>query len=661
MAISKIALFAFAFAAGIKIDDSDVAARPVTKVVKLLKGMQTSMESEAKEDEETYEKMECWCKTNKEENTNSIKEAEETINAQTARVAELSATGSRLGLEITNLKEEISKNEQGLDSATAFRKKELAEFEKEEADLKSSASSVKSAIESMDSTSNSFLQTPHAQVLSQLEVVVQKHKNLLTEYQRNKLRDLIDGPSNFRSSFAQTDNPEESLGGVAGVLGGLKDDFTSRLESIQDEEKKAKSSYEALYKAKKDEIALGIKQAETKTELKANAQLEMVEAKHDIKDAKANLAASSELLTQVGDRCGGMDTEFAKRTNMRNEELEAVAKAIEILSADEAHDVFGKTFGTSLLQVTSSDGRREKAAAVLTQASKKDMRLATLSLMLKLDTFEKVKKAIDDMVRDLKKQQSDDGEKKDWCVAELNENKLQAQGKNREQESLTGQLETLKSDGARLAAEMKVLTDEVAEANKQIALAGQNREKENKEFQTTITDQRMAQQQLSKALQVLKAFYSKPEEEAALLQATKGDAPEFKTFKQSSGNYGVLSMLQQLIADAKALEAEATQAEQGAQKDYEAFATSTTGVIKAKNSALLDKKEKKGEIEGAAVSARESAEGVRDDLKQLTEEDADLHGSCDFLMENFDTVKSKREDEVDALRQAKAILSGAQA
>lgn len=659
MAISKIALFAFSVAAGIKLDGSDVAARPVTKVVKLLKGMQTSMESEAKDDEEMYEKMGCWCKTNKEENTNSIKEAQETIKAQTARVAELSATGSRLGVEIANLKEEIGKNEQGLDSALAFRKKELVEFEKEETDLKSSASSVSSAMESISSTSSSFLQTPHAQVLSQLKVVVQKHKNLLTETQRKKLQDLIDSPSNFGSSFAQTNNPVDSVGGVAGVLSGLKEDFTDRLQSIQDQENKSKATYEALYKAKKDEIGAGRKQLETKTELKANAQLEMVEAKHDIKDSKASLAANSELLAQVKDRCGGMDAEFAKRSKMRNEELEAVAKAIEILSADEAHDVFGKTFGTSLLQVASSDGRREKAVAVLEQASRKDMRLATLSLMLKLDTFEKVKKAIDDMVRDLKKQQSDDGKKKDWCIDELHENKRQEEGKNREHESLTGELETLKSNEARLADEMKVLTDEVAEANKQIALAGQNREKENKEFQKTITDQRMAQQELNKALKVLKAFYSKPKE--ALVQASEGDAPEFKTFKQSSGSYGVLSMLQQLIADAKAMEAEATQAEQGAQKDYEAFAKSTTGVIKAKNSALLEKREKKGEIEAAVVAAKESKEGVRDDLKELSQEDADLHGSCDFLMQNFDTVQSNREDEVDALHQAKAILSGAKA
>jgi len=37
----------------------------------------------------------------------------------------------------------------------------------------------------------------------------------------------------------------------------------------------------------------------------------------------------------------------------------------------------------------------------------------------------------------------------------------------------------------------------------------------------------------------------------------------------------------------------------------------------------------------------------------------DLHKSCDFLMDNFDTRKKARTDELEALDKAKAVLSGA--
>jgi len=36
-----------------------------------------------------------------------------------------------------------------------------------------------------------------------------------------------------------------------------------------------------------------------------------------------------------------------------------------------------------------------------------------------------------------------------------------------------------------------------------------------------------------------------------------------------------------------------------------------------------------------------------------------LHKDCDWLLQNFDTRKEARADELDALGKAKAVLSGA--
>eukprot|EP00438_Fugacium_kawagutii_P000440 Skav235948 [mRNA] locus=scaffold3392:113533:114673:- [translate_table: standard] len=60
--------------------------------------MQANLEKEAKEDEETHEKMQCWCKTNGNEKAKSIEEAQS--KALEVRVEELTATSSRLATEI---------------------------------------------------------------------------------------------------------------------------------------------------------------------------------------------------------------------------------------------------------------------------------------------------------------------------------------------------------------------------------------------------------------------------------------------------------------------------------------------------------------------------------------------------------------------------------
>merc|ERR1740121_2369364 len=109
------------------------------------------------------------------------------------------------------------------------------------------------------------------------------------------------------------------------------------------------------------------------------------------------------------------------------------------------------------------------------------------------------------------------------------------------------------------------------------------------------------------------------------------------------------------------MEVEATHDEQSAQEDYEAFAKSTTAAIGAKNSTLLDKSEKKGQIEIAIVEAGESKDGALKELKELSEKEAEVHTSCDFLLKSFEERQSSRVDEMEALQQAKALLSGAKA
>merc|ERR1712107_259318 len=44
---------------------------------------------------------------------------------------------------------------------------------------------------------------------------------------------------------------------------------------------------------------------------------------------------------------------------------------------------------------------------------------------------------------------------------------------------------------------------------------------------------------------------------------------------------------------------------------------------------------------------------------ELSAYNAELHASCDFILKNFDIRQTARDEEIEALKQAKAILSGA--
>jgi len=57
--------------------------------------------------------------------------------------------------------------------------------------------------------------------------------------------------------------------------------------------------------------------------------------------------------------------------------------------------------------------------------------------------------------------------------------------------------------------------------------------------------------------------------------------------------------------------------------------------------------------------AEQTLDSTETELEQLANAKADLHKACDFVLKNFDIRQEARDQEVEALRQAKAILSGA--
>merc|ERR1719213_1115646 len=97
--LALLGLFAAAEAATILSATDTLKNRPVTKVINLLKDMQTQLKKEAEEDEAVYEKVACWCETNDKDKTTSISDAEDHIAALTANIEEHTANSARLNTE----------------------------------------------------------------------------------------------------------------------------------------------------------------------------------------------------------------------------------------------------------------------------------------------------------------------------------------------------------------------------------------------------------------------------------------------------------------------------------------------------------------------------------------------------------------------------------
>jgi DNA repair exonuclease SbcCD ATPase subunit len=287
-------------------------------------------------------------------------------------------------------------------------------------------------------------------------------------------------------------------------------------------------------------------------------------------------------------------------------------------------------------------------------------RLSAIATKVRLDAFVRVKKAIDDMIAQLTQEKEDEIKHKDFCVDEFNTNQLQTEKKEREKQDVIAMIEDLEMTIKTLTDAINTLKSEISEMQVQLKRAGEDREKQNKEFQMTIADQRATQKLLQSALKVLEGFYGK---KAALLQVQQVQAqappPGFKEHNKNAASGGVMGMISQIINDAKAMEAEAIRAEEDSQKAYEGFVKETNNSVEAASKDMINKQEEKAKAEADLVEANKHKDATMLELEQLSNYNAELHQSCDFITKNFEIRQTARDEEVEALKQAKAILSGA--
>jgi septal ring factor EnvC (AmiA/AmiB activator) len=284
------------------------------------------------------------------------------------------------------------------------------------------------------------------------------------------------------------------------------------------------------------------------------------------------------------------------------------------------------------------------------------LKLSAIATSIRLDAFVKVKKAIDDMIAALKKEKEDEIKHKDFCNESFNENESKTNENERNKSDLEAKRDQLEAKIKELTTEITNLKKEVSEMQVQMKRAGEDREKENLEFQKTVQEQRATVELLTKAMDVLKGFYEKSKKGTALMQ--QAPPAGFKSYENNAGGGGVIGMITQIIKDSKAMMAETTHDEEDAQSAYESFVKESMLTINAKNADITNKSEERATAEEDKSNAEQDLDDTNIEVEQLANEKADLHKSCDFYLKNFEVRQTAMDEEVEALRQAKAILSG---
>merc|ERR1719215_2390438 len=129
--------------------------------------------------------------------------------------------------------------------------------------------------------------------------------------------------------------------------------------------------------------------------------------------------------------------------------------------------------------------------------------------------------------------------------------------------------------------------------------------------------------------------------------------------KKSEESNGVIAMMDMLIKDLAEEAREMEFNEKDAQEDYEQFTKDAAEKRSLDSKAITDKESAKADLE---ASLQQNTEDHDVNLKSAFANEQlimNLHAECDWLIKYFDMRKEARQGEVEALKKAKAVLSGA--
>merc|ERR1719263_950347 len=99
--------------------------------------------------------------------------------------------------------------------------------------------------------------------------------------------------------------------------------------------------------------------------------------------------------------------------------------------------------------------------------------------------------------------------------------------------------------------------------------------------------------------------------------------------------------------------------EKTAQKDYATLMGDSQSTRSQDVKSVTDKEASKAQMEGQLQDLNEKKSASSEELLGIAQMIQSLHKSCDFIMKNFDMRKEARTNEIESLKNAKAILSGA--
>merc|ERR1719502_346300 len=395
------------------------------------------------------------------------------------------------------------------------------------------------------------------------------------------------------------------------------------------------------------------------------------------------------------DQCKAKSDEWDERSRLRTEQLDGIEKALKILTSDEARATFAAsavraqdTFGTEgeremeqtdtkkksvgdvlFLQFDESRVPREKAYNALTKVigHSKNLRLARIAVAVRTAAtghFDEVIAEIDRMIGILAEEGQADIEQRDWCIAEQNNQTNHKENLEYDISQLQAKITAAEKKKAELEAEKEDTEKKMSDLKQAMEEALADRTAENQAFTAAKQDDLNAIELLGQAIEALSAYGSNnallQQPEFAVSEDQAPDATFSSKDAHSNAQGGIIQLLTQIKENLEIEIGVSTKAEAKATMEYEKLKADADATIKSYEEQVVALDAAIADTDAEITSLTETKEDVEGEHKTTVEYLAKIEPNCEWIKASFYKRAELRTKEADGLREAKAILAGAE-
>merc|ERR1712038_1604540 len=442
---------------------------PVQKVIQLMEGMMAKGKEEKHKEQVQFAAYKQFCDDTAVEKKRAIAEADEKIEILKADIEKYTNDAEKLAKEIAGHDDDLAAWTGDEKAATKVRNMEKADYDEMHKDYSESIDALERAIAVLKKQAHTRKQASFAQVsaVAKLNLIPEEAKQTINAFLQQDPDDAL------AVSAPEAAGYEFQSQGVIEMLEKLLDKFIEERTVLEKEEMNSKQAFDTLIQDLTAQIDQAKQDRTEKAETKAKKLQAKADAKGELTETTTTKAADTKYLADLVATCEQKATDFESRQQLRTEELEAIAKAIEIVSSGavkgnaEKHlpSAFLEGLSLSSLRMDTQSQLRARAGMFLKQRAR-ELQSRVLSVMaarVEADPFRKVKKMIKDLITKLMEEANEEAEHKGWCDTELATNEKTRKEKTEAVETLHAEIDQLEASLAKLTEEIAELTQAVAD------------------------------------------------------------------------------------------------------------------------------------------------------------------------------------------------------